>query len=204
MNNNLPGPQTSSYLHTSSYNTSSNRFANLLSNLTRNPTSFILFLFDILMIFFLIMIITTIFSRIKVYRRVQNTHEQNYFPAGTKEAVCGANHAILLPILETRFNLRECSKQMILLEDHLNNPQKRCRDCCKKHMLMIEALSEEGAGLNGTLDEKHDCQTIAKNIRDIADQYQKGDAAAENGEDDPLEVAESVRKLRKSIMNKYF
>jgi len=51
-------------------------------------------------------------------------------------------------LTDPSFNLREICKQMILLEDHLVNPSKRCPDCITKHFLMTEALSDE----IGTLD----------------------------------------------------
>lgn len=54
----------------------------------------------------------------------------------------------LLPVMETRFNLREICKQSILLEDHLSQSDKRCTDCCIKHFLTIEALAEEAITLD--------------------------------------------------------
>jgi len=54
----------------------------------------------------------------------------------------------LLPIMSPLFNLRESVKQMSLLEDHLNNPRKRCPDCIRKHFLTIEALFEEAISLD--------------------------------------------------------
>ncbi len=54
----------------------------------------------------------------------------------------------LLPVLDSNFNLREICKQCILLEDHLTQKEKRCEDCCIKHFLAIEALSEEALGLD--------------------------------------------------------
>lgn len=53
----------------------------------------------------------------------------------------------LLPIMDPRFNLREVCKQLTLLEDHLNQPRKRCPDCIRKHFLTIEALLEEAVSL---------------------------------------------------------
>lgn len=56
--------------------------------------------------------------------------------------------ASLLPVMDPRFNLREIAKQMILLEDHLAQERKRCDDCIRKHFAFIEALAEEGCGLD--------------------------------------------------------
>jgi hypothetical protein len=53
------------------------------------------------------------------------------------------NESMLLPVMDFRFNVREICKQIILLEDHLTHPSKRCMDCCVKHFLTIEAFAEE-------------------------------------------------------------
>ncbi len=58
------------------------------------------------------------------------------------------NKIKLLPIMDPIFNLREISKQLILLEDHLFHIRKRCSDCIKKHFLTAEALSEEAITLD--------------------------------------------------------
>lgn len=56
--------------------------------------------------------------------------------------------ADLLPIMHPLFNLREACKHLALLEDHLNQPRKRCPDCIRKHFLTLEALFEEGVSLD--------------------------------------------------------
>ena len=59
----------------------------------------------------------------------------------------------LYPIMSPKFNLREICKQIVLLEDHLNQVKKRCPDCIRKHLLTIEGLFEEAISLDteGTL-----------------------------------------------------
>lgn len=102
----------------------------------------------------------------------------------------------LLPILETNFNLRECAKQMILLEDHLNNSRKDCVDCKKKHMLTIEGLAEEGTGLNGSEQSKQDCEKTAQFVRDCEQDLISGV---------PNHVlSQKIRSYRKELMSKYF
>ena len=58
------------------------------------------------------------------------------------------NEKELLPVFSPLFNMREICKQVVLLEDHLNNPRKRCPDCIKKHFLTIEAFFEEAVSLD--------------------------------------------------------
>ena len=58
--------------------------------------------------------------------------------------------ADLLPLRDPAFCLRECVKDLALLEDHLIQPSRRCSDCIGKHCLRAEAFAEEattmGAG----------------------------------------------------------
>ena len=62
-----------------------------------------------------------------------------------------SNDQGLLPIMSPLYNLREICKQIVLLEDHLNQPRKRCPDCIRKHFLTIEALFEEAVSLDKDL-----------------------------------------------------
>ena len=47
------------------------------------------------------------------------------------------------PVSEPRYNMQQIIKQSILLEEHLTNKNKRCRDCITKHFLHIIGLAEE-------------------------------------------------------------
>ena len=54
----------------------------------------------------------------------------------------------MMPVNETAHNLREILKEMVLLEDHLFHPEKRCGSCIIKHLLKIEALFEEAVSMD--------------------------------------------------------
>jgi hypothetical protein len=54
----------------------------------------------------------------------------------------------LLPILDPMFNVREVVKNILLLEDHLLDQRRRCMQCLKKHLLLIEAFLEEAITLS--------------------------------------------------------
>ena len=47
------------------------------------------------------------------------------------------------PVSDPKYNMQQIIKQSILLEEHLTNKNKRCRDCITKHFLHIIGLSEE-------------------------------------------------------------
>jgi len=73
----------------------------------------------------------------------------------------------LLPIMNPLFNMREICKQMVLLEDHLNNFRKRCHDCIRKHFLTIEAFFEEAISLDKDLKYLDILEGQAQNIRNL-------------------------------------
>lgn len=47
------------------------------------------------------------------------------------------------PVSDPKYNMQQIIKQSILLEEHLTNKNKRCRDCITKHFLHIIGLAEE-------------------------------------------------------------
>lgn len=105
----------------------------------------------------------------------------------------------LLPVLDPMYNMREMSKQLILLEDHLFQKEKRCHDCICKHFLTIEALAEEAI----TLDKYHkypELNDIPTKVRTITKKY------INNHKDTQQHAitAQELRELRKSIMQKSF
>lgn len=102
----------------------------------------------------------------------------------------------LLPLMDAGFNLREISKQMILLEDHLSHARKLCNDCCTKHFLTIEALSEEAITLDK--DKKYDRFTkgLPDRIRALEREFIDGK--------DPREIAQKLRGIRKNMQQECF
>ena len=53
--------------------------------------------------------------------------------------VCGA----MDPVSDPAYNMREITKQSVLLEEHLVERNKYCKDCITKHFLHIIGLAEE-------------------------------------------------------------
>lgn len=54
------------------------------------------------------------------------------------------------PLHDPRYNMIQIVKESLLLEDHLQEPKKQCKDCIVKHLLKIIALQEEAVSLAGT------------------------------------------------------
>jgi hypothetical protein len=109
----------------------------------------------------------------------------------------------LLPILDPRFNLREASKHMILLEDHLFQPGRRCRDCCCKHMLTIEAFLEEAITLDKTMENYDVIMLILGDFKkfgkELCAKVQQGSLTDE----ECCRMAQRLRQIRKPICQKY-
>ena len=105
--------------------------------------------------------------------------------------------AEMLPLTDPRFNLREISKQLLLLEDHLLHQNKVCPDCIRKHLLTVEALAEEATSLNsGQVEPPEMTENLAKVARIWLMGFTDGRA--------PLDLASDVRKVRKMLVAKVF
>jgi hypothetical protein len=68
-----------------------------------------------------------------------NYKENNKGASGSCSSTCDS----IDPVSDPRYNMQQIIKQSILLEEHLTNKNKRCRDCITKHFLHIIGLAEE-------------------------------------------------------------
>jgi hypothetical protein len=105
----------------------------------------------------------------------------------------------LLPVMDPMYNMREMCKQIILLEDHLFQKEKRCHDCICKHFLTIEALAEEAI----TLDKSHkypELEEIPTKVRVITKKY----ISNHNEHSQHAVTGQDLRELRKGLMQKCF
>jgi len=102
----------------------------------------------------------------------------------------------LLPITDPAFNLRETSKQMILLEDHLANKGKTCHQCIKKHCLSIEGYLEEALGLDSNAQYSSEINSILNEFRNMEKNYVQGE--------DLNVLSQELRNIRKQLHTKYF
>jgi len=97
------------------------------------------------------------------------------------------------PIMDPMFNVREACKELVLLEQHLNDPTKRCGDCQKKHFLTIEGLFEEAIAL----DKYHSYNLL---LKDLPAKIKTIALAHANGESTPCATAQKLRQIRKPLM----
>src|SRR3972149_11601779 len=60
-----------------------------------------------------------------------------------------------------KWNLRKAVKELLLLEEHLSDPEQRFPDCIWKHLLKTEAWLEEAA----TLDNRKEYTVLLSNAQ---------------------------------------
>ena len=78
-------------------------------------------------------------------------HSSNHKTGSCDIKSCGA----LDPVSDPKYNMQQIVKQSILLEEHLTNKNKRCRDCITKHFQHIIGLAEEAQMLATTKCNKY-------------------------------------------------
>lgn len=103
----------------------------------------------ILVIFIIILYICVIggYLYIRYIEKKRNyylKHHQNQYKKHTNNVSCDIHSCGALdPVSDPKYNMQQIVKQSILLEEHLTNKNKRCRDCITKHFLHIIGLAEE-------------------------------------------------------------
>jgi len=107
------------------------------------------------------------------------------------------------PVSDPKYNMQQIVKQSILLEEHLANKNKRCRDCITKHFLHIIGLAEEAQMLATNKIGKY------KLINECVETYNRlfqrwlkhYDA---EGEMNALFCCDELRTMRKKLIAVYF
>lgn len=109
------------------------------------------------------------------------------------------------PILDPKFNLREVAKHMILLEDHLFQPGRRCDDCINKHRLTLEAFLEEAITLDATGEYRDTINSTLASFRQIMREWVDKVRRNPVGDVDSVyfATAQKLRSLRKPLCMSY-
>lgn len=129
---------------------------------------------------------------IELYSKIKNSNNKNIQNNNND------SEDYLLPVLDCRFNLREICKQSILLEDHLSHDKKRCQDCCIKHFLALEGLSEEAITLDKDAKHLQDLKDIPDKIREIQKLW------FQDPDKNSHICSQMLRQLRKRFMQNTF
>ena len=113
--------------------------------------------------------------------------------------LCGA----LDPVSDPKYNMQQIIKQSILLEEHLANKNKRCRDCITKHFLHIIGLAEEAQMLATNKIQEYplisECVVLYNNLFQLwVEKYNTP------GEQTVLSCCDKLRIMRKKLIVIYF
>jgi len=105
----------------------------------------------------------------------------------------------LAPIMDQQFNIREATKNMILLEDHLFHDDRRCVDCVRKHCLTIEAYLDEAFGLDKRNAYTDNLNGVARDYKSVSNAIL---SSCEKGlpSQDCAHLGQRLRTLRKKMM----
>jgi hypothetical protein len=137
--------------------------------------------------------------------------EENYTPIGPTGPTCNLQGVCttsitgetLDPLFDPKFNVVEAIKNMILLEDHLFHPKRRCQDCIRKHCLSILGFLEEAISLD---TQKQHTQVLESTQSEFNKVYQRISAGLRDNNltaEQMINYAQDIRQIRKPLMGKY-
>ena len=154
--------------------------------------------FILCLIIIYIIVYLLIYSSVKKITFPNNQHNHSNHKASSCDVKsCGA----LDPVSDPKYNMQQIVKQSILLEEHLTNKNKRCRDCITKHFQHIIGLAEEAQMLATTKCNKYPLLSESVIIyNDLFNDWFK------NREDESkiLEISDKLRIHRKKLIAIYF
>jgi hypothetical protein len=107
------------------------------------------------------------------------------------------------PVHDPRHNLNEIAKECHLLERHLMDPSKFCRDCIKKHFLAIAGLAgPELVSLDTEQEYQNQIGMVGEKIPHLTDVWAQSETAifGEDGKRQPHpQELDQLKTLRKDI-----
>ena len=142
-----------------------------------------------------LIIYTILYSEVKLIKPNNKKHTGGAGSCNVKS--CGA----LDPVSDPKYNMQQIVKQSILLEEHLTNKNKRCRDCITKHFQHIIGLAEEAQMLASNKCNKYPLMNESVNVyNDLFNQWYK----YRDDERYVLDIADKLRIHRKKLIAIYF
>jgi hypothetical protein len=152
--------------------------------------------FVLLFVLFMIILVLCYFIiYVQLNSKKQNKSKSSSGSCNIK--TCGA----LDPVSNPAYNMQQIVKQSILLEEHITNKNKRCRDCITKHFLHIIGLAEEAQML---ATDKGDKYPLMNENVELYNQLFKDWIKNKDNEQMNLIVADKLRINRKKLIAIYF
>lgn len=118
---------------------------------------------------------------------------------------CGLTCQNIDNVSDPKYNMQQIVKQSILLEEHLANKNKRCRDCITKHFLHIIGLAEEAQML--ATDKIHKYPLINECVdlyNKLFNQWLKNYEIDHSNADNFCKCGDELRNMRKKLIAVYF
>jgi hypothetical protein len=107
------------------------------------------------------------------------------------------NNSKLDPVMDSRLNFYDICMECCLLQQHLINPRRRCRDCIRKHFLTITGLLNEARCLKNSdmISKKLDTDicSLVKQIQQWHKEFEMGH--------NPTKLSQNIRQFRKKLVN---
>jgi len=152
----------------------------------------------------IIFVIITIISLVIIYFSLKNINSKTFAVSSNpnQSQTCDIHSCNAIdPVSDPAYNMKQIIKQSILLEEHLVEKNKRCRDCIAKHFLHIQALHSEAVWLaNKNINDYpllEDTVGFYNEQFDLWLQYQTDDEQI-------LKIASSLRDVRKKLVAVYY
>jgi len=153
---------------------------------------------EFLLLLFLVVLIIILVSFLLFMQMKHNKNNKKGEKTGSCDIKsCGA----LDPVSNPAYNMQQIVKQSILLEEHITNKNKRCRDCITKHFLHIIGLAEEAQML--ATDKCYKYPLISESVEIYNDLFKTWIKNKDN-ELINLQVADKLRINRKKLIAIYF
>ncbi len=137
-----------------------------------------------------------VYMHLREQTRLRFKPKVNHRSDTCEKHTCGA----IDPVSDPAYNMENVVKQSILLEEHLAEKNKYCKDCVAKHFLHIQGLLEEAEMLAGGDVEKY--PLVQESLEFYVRCYQRW---LKNREDRKvhLELVSELRAWRKRLMELY-
>jgi len=153
----------------------------------------------ILLIFF---IFTYVFIYYIIYISPNYSYNNSHHHINNKTGVCDVKTCGAIdPVSDPSYNMQQIVKQSILLEEHITNKNKRCRDCITKHFLHIIGLAEEAQMLATNKCNKY--SYINESV-EIYNRLFKDWLALKSDNTRILNITDELRTHRKKLIVAYF
>jgi hypothetical protein len=169
------------------------------NNIMFNRYSLVLFY---IFFIFSIMYIYLISQKYQSHQSHQS-HRVNKKHISSTPATCSNTHTCgaIDPVSNPEYNMKQIIRQSILLEEHLAEDRKYCKDCVCKHFNHILGLNSEGLCLAGDKANNYPHMSECVEFYDI--QFQKW-LKDRDSKSTRLEICSKLREKRKQLMSAYY